>query len=157
MVKSHIKDVRRNLKYFHEYYERVGSHTKAMYLDQLNHMKNSGLRQSRIDQEIEEIKTRYRDDVIRHIGMYVPFYVGKQWFGEGVFFWDFYRIVDVVWDIAELEEDDRCPTVKSITVYKFNNKTKEKVEEYFIENPETDENLLGIWEGGVAVDKEDNY
>jgi hypothetical protein len=88
--------------------------------------------------------------------MYTPFYVGKQWFGEGVFFWDFYRIVDVVWDIAELEEEDRCPTVKSITVYKFNNKTKEKVEEYFIENPETDENLLGIWEG-VAVDKDDNY
>lgn len=129
---------------------------RTMYIDQLNHIKNTGSYRSRREQEIEEIKTRYKEDVLRHIEMYTPFYVGKQWFGEGVFFWDFYRIVDVVWDIAELEEEDRCPTVKSITVYKFNNKTKEKVEEYFIENPETDENLLGIWEG-AAVDKDDNY
>jgi hypothetical protein len=154
MTRSSVKKVRENIKRFHEYLDRLGPHEKEMCLERVNYLKSSGLPQHIIDREVEEIKQRYKDHLIEHAGMFMPFYVGKQWYTSPAF-WDYCKIIKVDWNIPELEDkDNKYPTVKSITYEEFNNRTYKKVFERTIEYPETNEEFLHGWEN-IADDKED--
>jgi hypothetical protein len=153
MTRSSVKKVRENIKRFHEYLDRFIPNEKEMSLERINHFKNSSLPQHLIDEKVEEIKQRYKDNLIEHADMFLPFYVGKQWY-TGPAFWEYCKIIKVEWDIPELEEDKKYPTVKSITYEEFNNRTYKKIFERTIEYPETNEEFLHGWED-IAEDKED--
>jgi hypothetical protein len=155
MVRKRIKDVRENIQEFHEYYKRSGSFTRDMYIDQMNHIKNSGLQQSDKNEEIEKIKVRYKEDIIRYIEMFSPFYVGKSWYNGPMVYLKF-RISNVDWEIVDLEKEDKCPIVKSITIQQFDHRAQKKEKEWSVEYPETDEGLLSWWES-APVDADDDY